>query len=420
VKAELISTGTELLLGQTLNTNAYYLSQKLSSLGINVYYHTTVGDNPERLEQVLGHALERADLVITTGGMGPTLDDLTKQAVCKVMDLEQEVHAESLEWVKRFFTKMKRDMPESNLKQACFPKGSTVIANRLGTAPGAIVEKGEKTVIILPGPPFEMQPMFEETVEPYLRDKTKADAEVVRTRVLKVFGISEARVEEILAEVLKGQKNPTIALLAKPAELHVRISATAPGKQEGAVMLDELEKKIRGKLNEAVFATDDEDMAEVAGRLLFSAGLKLATAESCTGGLVGGAITRVPGSSAYYLGGFNTYSNTLKTRLLGVSQKTLDEYGAVSKQTAIEMAAGAREMTGADLAVAVTGIAGPDGGSEEKPVGLVFIGLSTPTGTEAKSYNFFGDRDAIRALTVNGALDWVRLYLNSINNTMEN
>ncbi len=411
MKAELISTGTELLLGQTLNTNAYYLSQKLSSLGINVYYHTTVGDNAERMEQVLRTALDRADLVITTGGLGPTVDDLTKQAVCRVWDLEQEVHAESLERVKAFFVKLGRDMPESNLKQAYFPTGSKVIPNHLGTAPGALVEKGDQIIVILPGPPAEMRPMFEETVEPYLKDKTKSAPEFIKTRVLKIFGMSEAMVDEILDRLLIGQTNPTVALLAKTAELHVRISAAASSEQEAWQGIWDLEEKIRHKLGDKIFAGGNLTMAAAVGELLSRAGMTISTAESCTGGLIGGAITAVAGSSAYYLGGFNTYSNDLKHKLLGVSRETLEKYGAVSAQTAEEMAAGARLKAGTDLAVSSTGIAGPGGSSEEKPVGLVYVGLATPEGTQTQSFNFFGNREGIRALTVNGALNWVRLYL---------
>ncbi|HWJ02674.1 MAG TPA: competence/damage-inducible protein A, partial [Verrucomicrobiae bacterium] len=389
MKAELISTGTELLLGQTLNTNAYFLSQKLSALGINVYYHTTVGDNPARMEEVMSKALERADLVITTGGLGPTLDDLTKHTVCKVLNLDMELHAESMEWVQGFFDRLKREMPENNRGQAYFPKGSKVIPNNLGTAPGAIVEKDDKIVIILPGPPFEMEPMYEATVEPFLREKASSLPEVIKTRVLKVFGIGESRVEEILEQILPGQKNPTIALLAKPGEIHIRLAATAKHEAEAQAMLAKLEGKIRQEMGDLIFAVDAEDMAAALVTLLQGTGLTIATAESCTGGLIGGALTGIPGSSAYYLGGFNTYSNDLKVKLLGVNRDTLDTFGAVSAETAREMATGARTNTGADIAVSVTGIAGPGGGSDAKPVGLVFVGLATPDSTEAYQFNFF-------------------------------
>jgi nicotinamide-nucleotide amidase len=411
VKAELISTGTELLLGQTLNSNAFFISQKLSALGINVYYHTTVGDNPERMEEAVRAALNRVDLVVTTGGLGPTLDDLTKQTVAKVLGLEQELHEESLTWVKNFFIKLDRPMPESNVKQAYFPAGSKVIPNNLGTAPGAIVEKGDKVVIILPGPPFEMKPMFTETVEPYLKDKVRTSPEVITARTLKVFGMSESAVEEALGDILHLQEGITIALLAKPAEIYIRIAATANTESKAVGMISDLEGKIRERLSNKIFAVDDEDMATAVGKMLVSWGLTLVTAESCTGGLVGGTVTAVPGSSAYYLGGFNTYSNDLKVRLLGVKQSTLDNHGAVCSETAKEMAVGARQKTDADLAVAVTGVAGPGGGTEEKPVGLVYIGLATPEGTDVVPFNFFGDRQAIRALSINAALDRVRLYL---------
>ncbi|MDA8441945.1 MAG: competence/damage-inducible protein A [Peptococcaceae bacterium] len=411
MKAELISTGTELLLGQTLNTNAYYLSQKLTTLGINVYYHTTVGDNPERLETALEQALQRSDLVITTGGLGPTLDDLTKDTVCKVMGLERELHEESLIWVQGFFAKLGRDMPENNLRQAYFPQGSRIIPNRLGTAPGAIVEKGEKIVIILPGPPFEMQPMFEETVESFLQEKVQVTPETTLHKVYRVFGMAESAVEEALGEVLTTPEGVSIALLAKQAEIHVRVAAHAQTALAAEQLLAGLTPKIESKLGDAIFGIDAEDMASSVGKLLRATKLSLVTAESCTGGLIGGAVTAVAGSSDYYHGGYVTYTNGLKKRLLGVERATLTKWGAVSAETAREMASGARLRTGADIAVAVTGIAGPDGGSPEKPVGLVFVGLATPDDVLAYRYNFFGDRQAIRALTVNGALNRVRLYL---------
>lgn len=411
MKAELISTGTELLLGQTPNTNADYLSQKLSALGINVYYHTTVGDNAATLAEVIESALKRVDLVITTGGLGPTVDDLTKQTVCKVLGVEQELHPDSLKRIEELFATMGLDMPESNVKQAYFPHGSKVVSNHLGTAPGAIVEHNDKIVVILPGPPFEMKPMFEESVEPYLRSKAGTAPEVVRTRVLKVFGMSESAVEEMLGEVLNSPPGTTIAFLAKQAEINVRLSVTGVETGRAQELLDELESQIRAKLGDRIFAVDNEDMALVVGELLTYRRITMATAESCTGGLIGGKLTSISGSSAYYVGGFNTYSNDLKVKLLGVSEKTLDTHGAVSAETAREMAQGARIRTGADIAISVTGIAGPGGGSAEKPVGLVYAGLATPEGCEAVKFNFFGDREAIRALTVNGALDRARLYL---------
>ncbi|HEX3016032.1 MAG TPA: competence/damage-inducible protein A, partial [Desulfobacteria bacterium] len=373
--------------------------------------HTTVGDNLERMEEVFRQAVKRADLIITTGGTGPTLDDLTKTTVAKVLGLELVLHEESAEQVKSFFHKRGRQMPESNLKQAYFPRESRVIPNHLGTAPGVIIEHSGKIVIILPGPPFEMKPMFEETVEPYLRDKSDGQPEVISAKVLKVFGIGESTVEEALADVLTERHKATLALLAKQAELHIRISATAANKTEADQAVLEMEKQVRGKLGDKVFAADDQDMADIVGGLLAKLGLTMATAESCTGGLIGGALTAIPGSSSYYLGGFITYSNGLKVKLLGVNEQTLADFGAVSPETAREMAAGARKNTAANLAVSVTGIAGPGGGSETKPVGLVYVGLAVPDSISTEKYNFWGDRQAIRALTVNAALDLVRRYL---------
>lgn len=412
MKAEIVSTGTELLLGETLNTSAHYLTGKLSSLGIEVDYHTTVGDNPKRLEQILRQAIERSDLVVTTGGLGPTVDDLTKELVAKVLDLKMEIDAPSLEHIRQFFSRRKAPMPSSNKKQAFFPEGSKILPNPIGTAPGAIIENKGKTVIILPGPPFEMQPMFDNYVWTELVSIIGPHVERMNERVLKVFGMGESAIEKVLGDLMN-LPNLTMALLAKRAEMHIRLVArsTEAALNEAKRVLDQAEEEIRRRLGNKVFGRDKETMVSIVGKALNNKNLTISTAESCTGGLLGAALTQEPGSSQFYLGGVVSYSNTLKQGLLGVNEDSLKLYGAVSEEVAKEMAEGIRSKTGSDLAVSTTGIAGPDGGSNEKPVGLVYIGFSTPKGVHAERFQFYGERESVRQLTVQAALNGVRLYV---------
>lgn len=411
MKAEIVSTGTELLLGETLNTSAHYVTGKLSSMGIEVDYHTTVGDNPERLEQVLRQAIGRSDLLITTGGLGPTVDDLTKELVAKVLDIKMVLDPASLEHIKQFFGRRKAPMPLNNEKQAYFPKDSKILPNPIGTAPGAIIEKNGKTVIILPGPPFEMTPMFDNYVWSELQQTIEPDVERMNERVLKVFGMGESAIEEVLADLM-GLPNLSMALLAKRAEMHIRLVSRSPKDPRTAEeALNRAEEEIRRRLGNKVFGRDQETMIGIVGQLLKNEHLTIATAESCTGGLLGAALTQEPGSSGFYLGGVISYSNSLKQGLLGVSEENLLKYGAVSEQVAREMAEGIRLKAGSDLAISTTGIAGPDGGSDQKPVGLVYVGLATPEGVQVEKIQLYGERESVRQLTVQAALNKVRLYV---------
>ncbi|MGC7872475.1 competence/damage-inducible protein A [Desulfosporosinus sp. SYSU MS00001] len=409
MKAEIVATGTELLLGETLNTSAHYLTGKLSSLGIEVDYHTTVGDNSERLEQVLRQAIDRSDLLVTTGGLGPTADDLTKELVAKVLNLEMEFDQSSLNNIKEFFGRRKAPMPSSNEKQAYFPKGSKILPNPIGTAPGAIIEKDGKTVIILPGPPFEMQPMFEHYALPELQRIIGPDSERMNERVLKVFGIGESAIEEVLNDLMHLPKL-SMALLAKRAEMHIRLvtRGTEATSQEALDSLNQTEDEIRKRLGDKIFGRDQETMIGIVGQTLKKNHLTISTAESCTGGLLGAALTQEPGSSEFYLGGVVSYSNSLKQQLLGVNEKTLQEFGAVSEEAAREMAEGIRRKSGSDLAISATGIAGPDGGSDLKPVGLVYIGFASAEKVYAKKFQFYGERESVRQLTVQAALNEIR------------
>lgn len=409
MKAEIIATGTEILLGQTLNTSAHYLTGKLSELGIEVDYHTTVGDNPERLKKVIRQGIERSDLLMITGGTGPTEDDLSKELIAQIFGLNMVLDPPSHEKIQEFFAMRGSQMPKTEEKQAYFPEGSQILPNHCGTAPGAIVQKNNKTIILLPGPPTEMEPMFKNYVWPFLERIAQEDSARMYVRVVKVVGLGESELEEMLRDFM-GRHEPGMTLLCKDSEMHIRLVVRG-NADEAAAILAQAESVIHERLGDKVFGTDEDTMLELVSKGLKEHRLTLATAESCTGGLLGAQLTQEPGSSDFYLGGVISYSNALKEGLLGVSSQTLHHYGAVSAETAREMAAGIRERTQADLGISITGIAGPGGGSQEKPVGLVYIGLATSEGVKANKFQFHGSRDSIRQLTVQAALDWIRRYM---------
>ena len=406
--AELIFTGTELLTGEVLNTHAVYLGQRLTALGIEPVLHTTVGDQWEMLSSVFKQALSRSDVVILTGGLGPTTDDLTKETVAGVLGLPMVLDEESLNGIKDFFRRKGVEMPGIMEKQALFPAGSRILPNPRGTAPGALLEKDGRYVILLPGPPGELRAIFEESVEPFLAGLGTRGT-VYKTRLLKMCGISEAEVQEKLKD-LGGQGNPGLAYVAKPGEVHVRVTARAAERTGAEKMLAELVARVKERMAGYLFAEDDEQLEEVVGRLLAGRGLTVAVAESCTGGLVAGRLTSVPGSSAYFLGGVVAYANRVKQEVLGVSREVLDAKGAVSKETALAMAAGVRRLAKADIGLGITGIAGPSGGSEEKPVGLVYIALAAEGEEEVRRYLFPGERAGIRQGAVNAGLAMIMEY----------
>ncbi|WP_425802315.1 competence/damage-inducible protein A [Desulfitobacterium sp. Sab5] len=410
MKAEIIATGTEILLGQTLNTSAHYITGKLSELGIEVDFHTTVGDNQDRVEAVLKQALNRSDLVLTTGGTGPTVDDMTKELVAKVLGLKMQLDKDSLERVQHFFSSRGSAMPKTEEKEVYFPEGSQILTNDHGTAPGAILQSQGKTVVILPGPPSEMKPMFDHDVFPFLEKLVFSGSGRMYSRVIKSFGWGESKIEQALQDLM-GNDQLGMSLLAKSSEMHIRLVVRSDDEQHALEVLDKNERIIRERLGAGVFGKDDETMLGIVNSILLSRGLTIATAESCTGGLLGASLSQEPGSSETYLGGVVSYSNSLKEGFLGVKSQTLQTYGAVSPETAREMAAGVKERSGADLAVGITGIAGPGGGSNEKPVGLVYIGLATPEGVQANKFQFQGQRESVRQLSVMAALDLVRQYL---------
>jgi len=408
MKAEIISTGTELLLGKTLNTSAFYLTGYLSEMGIEVDYHTTIGDNRGRLFAAVRQALNRSELVILTGGLGPTADDLTKGIIAELFGLEMRCDGESMEELKAFY-RHKSDWPSNTEKQAFFPEGAKVLPNHYGTAPGAILVKDQKYCVILPGPPSEMKPMLERYVLPEL-ERLLDRGEKLTVKVLKIFGLSESDLEKEVADLMK-QSSPFLTLLDQHTYMDLRITVRSRDQNQAEELISRTENIIRQRLGNKVFGVDEETHSQVVGKLLREKKLTLATAESCTAGLLSGRIADTAGSSDYFLGGIVSYANSAKEELLGVKKLSLESEGAVSEKVAAEMAQGARKALGADLGLATTGIAGPGGGTAEKPVGLVYVGLAHPQGTIVQKLQLAGNRDSIRNMTVEAALNMLRLYL---------
>ena len=404
---ELVSVGTELLLGNIVNTNARYLSEKCAMLGLSVYYQTTVGDNEERLAEVIKTALNRSDIVILNGGLGPTEDDLTKETCAKVMGLPLVTDQHTEERLKEYYKgRKKEDLPESNWKQAVIPERAVVFDNGNGTAPGLVVEQNGKTVILVPGPPNELYPMMEKQICPYLQKKNEAE---ILSQMVKICGFGESKVEEMILDLIDKQTNPTLATYAKQGEVHLRVTARAATEEEAKKLLKPMVKEIKKRFGEAVYTTDEkETLTDVVVKLLKKYELTVTTAESCTGGLLAGTLVGVPGVSEVFREGFVTYSNKAKRKLLDVSKSTLKKYGAVSAQTAKEMAKGGVFATDADICVAITGLAGPDGATPEKPIGLVYIACYMNDKVHVEEFRFKGDRQKIRERSVVQALDVLR------------
>lgn len=404
--AEVLSVGTELLMGQIANTDAQYISRRLSELGVTIYRHTTVGDNPARVKEALDQALSRSNIVITTGGLGPTEDDLTKEMVAEYFGLEMQLDEKSLNAIEGYMNRIGRSMTENNKKQAYFPVGALVLENLCGTAPGCIVESGEQAVAVLPGPPHELKDMFDRQLAPYLAKKSGAHIE---SRFLRVFGIGESMLETQLIDLFHST-NPTLALYCGPGEVQARVTAMADDSVHALELIAPLEAEIRSRLGDHVYGEGAENtMENVVMECLTARGETVSFAESCTGGLLSARLVNIPGASGVLSEAHVTYSNAAKERVLGVSSETLAQHGAVSEQCAIEMAAGARRISGSDWGVSTTGIAGPDGGTPEKPVGTVFIGISGEQGTFAKEFHFRGSRDWVRILASSTALNLLRL-----------
>ena len=404
---ELLSVGTELLMGSIVNTNAQFLAERCARLGVSVFCQTVVGDNPGRLREAVDMAVSRSDMVILTGGLGPTEDDLTKEICAQAFGWPLVEDGHTRERIQGFFkNSIYKVIPENNWKQAMIPQGALVLDNDNGTAPGLIMEKDGKRLILLPGPPNEMIPLFNNQVEPYLR---KLRPGFLVTRMVKVCGVGESQVEDMLLDLIDGQSNPTIATYAKTGEVHVRVTASASDEETGDKLIKPVVKEIKKRLGRAVYSVREEETLEMTlVRLLKKHELTVATAESCTGGLVASRIVNVSGASDVFKEGFVTYSNKAKRKHLDVSKGTLKKYGAVSSQTAREMAIGGAFATDSDVCVSVTGIAGPDGGTEEKPVGLVYMACCFKDKVTVEKYQFKGNRDKVREHAAVRALDLVR------------
>lgn len=408
---ELVSVGTEILLGNIVNTNSAYLSEKCALLGLSVNYQDVVGDNEGRMRDVIKTALDRSDVVILTGGLGPTEDDITKEVTADLMKMPLEEDPHSRKLIDKYLKEYEKNNPQrritkNNYKQAMVPKGAIVLDNHNGTAPGLILEKKGKIAILLPGPPNEMKPMFEEYIVPYLQ---KNQPEIIVSQMVKISGIGESQVAEEIQDLIESQTNPTIAPYAKTGEVHLRVTASAENEKACKKLIKPVVKELKKRFGENVFATDEsKTLEEAVIDLLKEKDLKLSLAESLTGGMIAQRIVNVSGASEVFGYGFVTYSNKAKHKCLGVKKSTLKEHGAVSAKCAREMAKGACKASGADISISVTGLAGPGGGTEETPVGTVFMGCCYEGKAIAKEFHFTGNRMRIREQTTAHALAMIR------------
>jgi nicotinamide-nucleotide amidase len=415
MSAELICIGTELLLGEILNANAQYLAQELASLGIPHYYQTVVGDNVARIHQVLEVACGRSQILLFTGGLGPTPDDLTTEAIAQFFDKPLVEKPEILEDIRQKFSRRGRQMSPSNRKQALIPEGAEILPNPTGSAPGMIWQpRPDLTILTFPGVPKEMHVMWRETAVPYLRGLGWG-SQTIYSRTLRFWGIPESTMAEKVAPLLN-LENPTVAPYAGNGEARLRVSAKAATEAAALSFIDPVAQQIRETIGADYYGTDDDTLASVTGKLLQAAGQTVSVAESCTGGGLGHLFTATPGSSAYFWGGVTSYDNQVKINLLGVNPDDLVHQGAVSAIVAEQMAAGVRDRLHTDWGLSITGVAGPDGGSEEKPVGLVYIGVASAQGVESFRYLFgaFRDRQFIRYLSACTAIDLLRRKLMAV------
>lgn len=405
---EIISVGTELLLGDILNTDAQFLSQELARLGFAVLHQSVVGDNHDRLLEALKQAAERSDIIILSGGLGPTPDDLTKEVACEFFGKELVLHEESLERMMRYFINKGLHMPESNKKQAMLPEDCVVFKNNNGTAPGLGMEKDGKHILLLPGPPRELKPMFTESAVPYLMQFSD---KVIISHNIRTFGIGESAMSQTVEDLLNNE-NPTVAPYAKDGEALLRVTAMADNEDEAEKLCQPVIEEIKSRLSDYIYGVDYTCIEEAVVEMLKDKGLKLATAESCTGGLIGKRITNISGASSVFDCGIISYSNEIKHKILGVSEDDLRTYGAVSEQVAKQMAQGVLRLSGADIAVSVTGIAGPNSDGTDKPVGLSYIALADKDNVWVKKLlTSRNDRDYNRFVNASNALNMVRVYL---------
>ena len=403
---ELINVGTEILIGDIVNTNAQYISKELSNIGFSIYYHTTVGDNPNRLKETLQNSLNRSDVVILTGGLGPTQDDLTKEILAEILGVELVLDQKIYDGItERIYKSGYSQVTQNNYKQAYIPKGASPIPNSNGTAPGILAEMDNKSIILLPGPPREMIPMFEQKVLPYLMKKTDTK---FYSNYYKITSIGESAVEDRLLDLIDKQKNPTIATYAKPGEVLIRVTANEESREEVESLLQNYDVVIKERFGQNIYAFEDLSLQEAVGKSLVEKNVTISIAESCTAGQIASRLSEFPGISQSLHSGIVCYSNEAKIRFVGVQQKTLDEYGAVSEEVAREMLQGLYEKNKTDIVVATTGIAGPGGGSEDKPVGTVYIGILYKGQYTVTRHQFRGDRKRIQLWASNEALNKIR------------
>lgn len=412
MKAEIISIGTELLLGQILNSNTHWLSNELNKLGIDCYYHTTVGDNPSRIKDIIKAAIERSDLIITTGGLGPTPDDLTVETLAEYFNEEMILCTESLDHIKEFFRKRNRQMVPSNEKQALYPKTASILPNPVGTAPGIIWDvspytESETSIYIMtfPGVPSEMKAMWLETAQPFLLQQSSSHLTI---KELKFFGIGESNLAEQVIEHLNSP-NPTVAPLAGKNECRLRITAKSESPQKNIQMIEDMENQIREKVGEYIYGINDDTLESVTTQLLKDQNLTIAVAESCTGGLISQRLTSLPGSSKFFMGGVTAYSNKSKEILLDISSEILQAYGAVSSQVAEAMAQNIQKIHNTNIGVGITGIAGPTSDNTQKPIGLVYVSICIEDSIYTHEFNFGSQkRDSITWQTSQECLNLIR------------
>lgn len=410
---EILSVGTELLLGNIANTDAQMLSQGLSELGLNVFYHTVVGDNPQRVRQAVATARERADIIITTGGLGPTCDDLTKNVLAESFGKKLVFDEPSAQRIRSHFAHTGRPMTENNLQQAMLPEGCTALQNDWGTAPGCAFASDGVHVIMLPGPPSECTPMFRQRAVPYLQSLSEG---VIASHTLKLFGIGESAMEAQLRERMNAMSNPTLAPYAKEGECELRVTAKAATDEEAQALLQPTVEEMKALFGPLVYGVDVPSLEDVVEKLLAEQGLTIGVAESCTGGLMAKRLTDVPGASRVFMGGVVSYTNEVKAGVLGVPQALLDEFGAVSAPVAKAMAEGARRALGCDIALSSTGVAGPDKDDRGNEVGTMFVAIATPEGTHVRPLRL-GNRPVrarLRTQTTHHAFDLARRYLSGL------
>lgn len=409
MNAEIVAIGTELLLGQNVDTNSSWIAQQLALLGLDVFSFQQVGDNEKRMEAALKLACERSQVVITTGGLGPTVDDVTRKVAAHLAQKTLVYHEDIAKEIEARFTRAGRPFAKVNLNQAFIPQGATLIPNPVGTAPGFIVKVGKSHLVCLPGVPSEMKAMFEATVRSFLKEISPT-TQIIKSRVYRTTGIDESRLNEAIADLFEKSTNPTIGVLAHWEGVDIRLTAKAPTEAEADRFIDALGKTLTSRLPNYIYGWDQDRLETIVGRMMTTRRMTLATAESCTGGLISHRITQVSGSSVYYLRGYVVYSNEAKVEMLGLDPKLIERNGAVSAEVAQALAFQARLAAKADVAISTTGVAGPTGGSPEKPVGLVYIGIADDQSVQSFKFQFHGSRESVKQRASQAALELLRRF----------